>query len=126
MVMRTPDGSTRRLLELVSLDHLQEQFGFDPTTKNNNTPERGVLLEYLADILARAAANLSVAIDVHHIAFGGLTVNALGNALIDGIQTRNQEYLPFTMSLSRSPEAKAALAGLAEKVLDEKIDTLLT
>jgi len=120
-------GQLREAEELIGLESLRRRFGLErhfgvsrmnPETKTAMT---GMISNTLAQIIAATTA----LVNINEFVLGGLTIEILGDSLIQETQRKVKQLSPFTTTVRAKSIPSPALIGAAKKVLDMQIGSLM-
>jgi len=120
-------GQWRGAEELVGLESLRRRFGFDRhfgiSGMKDETREAmtGMISNVLAHIISAAAA----LVNIPEFVLGGLTVEILGDSLIEETRRKVNQLSPFNAVIRGQSVPSPALIGAAKKVLDMRIGALM-
>jgi predicted NBD/HSP70 family sugar kinase len=122
-----PDSVGRSVEDMISLDALKKRFGFDRRfgAQAMNPEARARMVGAIADVVAHIVAAASAMMNIEHFVVGGLTVELLGEQLLEEIRRRTKLLSPFPAEVHRQSHNCPALAGSALKVLGAHMGVLL-
>ena len=120
-------GQAGKLDDLLNLHQLKTRWGFDirfglaamePKAKEE-------MLEAVSTIVASCLSNLVICLAISTLVLGGDLPPALGEEFIEMVQNKVNAHLPFPVVVRGQSTQRTELAGMALKVINAKLDTLL-
>jgi predicted NBD/HSP70 family sugar kinase len=122
-----PDSGGRSVEDTVSLGALKKRFGFDRQfgAQAMNPETRRSMIGAIAGVVAQIVAVAAAMMNIADFVVGGLTLELLGEELLEEIRRRTSLRSPFPVSVHGQSQNCPALAGAALKVLGAHMGVLL-
>ena len=114
--------------ELISLDALKRRFGFDRHfgQASMNPEARKAMMNAVSDAAAHLVALTAAMVNISDFVLGGLTVESLGDLLVEEVRRKMKTLSPFPVTVHKQSLACPALIGAARMVMDRCLPKLLS
>jgi len=120
-------GQWRGAEELVGLESLRRRFGFDRHFGISGMKDETIIAmtSMISNVLAHIISAASALVNITEFVLGGLTVDILGDSLIEETRRKVNQLSPFNAVVRGQSVPSPALIGAAKKVLDMQIGALM-
>lgn len=118
--VRKNPGWLESKINIGGLQHLFKFNIMEKTTKNVSE-----IIDYVADKLALCIGNIIAIVDCCNIVVGGMLLDALGEGLIEAINTKLQKLSVSEISVTAAKSVDAGTRGACCETMDQVVKTLL-